>query len=249
MKPILLIAVVPPALVAGGLYLTGGGSSSAGLGDLSLTPQVGGADLAGLEVGDAVLGELLADVEALRSRVEELEMELALVRAASEREPVEIRPAAAEGLTAAVSAVDRARIERVVEDMRAREAEQRRVQREMEQLLERAGRLAEQVGVDAAGEKKIADLLITQQTRYRELRDGLEGVDREARRDYFRQSAQDLQAWRVEQLNTHFDANVAEQLARLLGRADRRAAERGDARNRGGGTRDGNRGGGRRGGD
>ena len=65
-------------------------------------------------------------------------------------------------------------------------------------------------------EKKIVDILIGQRQRGEEWKASLEGLDREARREVSYQAMKEIRDWRTQQLQTHFDANVVQQLGKMF---------------------------------
>lgn len=82
------------------------------------------------------------------------------------------------------------------------------------QTLERARRLAEQVGVDPAGEEALADLFVAQRQRYEALQSRLTALPRQERRQALREGNTELRAWLSKELGSRFGPGVAERLQR-----------------------------------
>ena len=233
MKLMLPLVTVPFALLVGGVYVAVRSESLDTLdaAELDLAPDSTYSSPLAIAFDD-----LLAEFQTMQQRVDHLEMELGILRRARDLEvvaaEVEVPKSVATGV---VPPPTRAAIESVINDIRRQEREARRIEREqrvMEQTLERASAIAKKVGLGPDDEKKIVDILIGQRQRGEEWKASLEGLDREARREMSYQAMKEIRDWRSQEIQTHFDANVVQQLVRMIepkqARKDLEKADRSD---------------------
>jgi cell division protein FtsB len=167
-------------------------------------------------------GELLARMDALARQIDDLESQIAELKAGAAREPV---PAAAPELasekpldntSAAFAAVHHDAILKVIEDDRLaqqkkREEEQRA--RDMQTLLARAERTAQRFGLSADQQKSLADVYLLERQKMEDMRTQMRdqggfGGDPAA----FRESIKEMRDWRLNELTTRLGSDLAEKI-------------------------------------
>jgi hypothetical protein len=191
-------------------------------------------------------GALAAQLDRLGERLGALEDEVRRLRDVAAREPVAAIDDGTdpERLAAAfeITPEQREVIEKVLADVRAAEEaerDERRLRREEDEILERAERVAKEIGLSAADQKTLADHYSVAAVRRRELleRAREDGWDRTTIRDDFIQ----LRDWSEQAMVDVFGADLARQIqeadrsSRFGGRAGPDGFGRG--RNEGGGGR------------
>ncbi|HVS12189.1 MAG TPA: hypothetical protein VMS76_20170 [Planctomycetota bacterium] len=158
---------------------------------------------------------LRAEIAMLSGRLAKVQDELGRLRDAAERTPVQ--PASLEGSGAAakveVPPIQRQAVLQILEEERQREEDEREAQRkerELRAIENRAGRVARELGMSPADERRLVELMVIETQRRDELiaqvRDG--GFDRET----MRQSMQELQRWRSDELAKSFGPSLAQQI-------------------------------------
>ncbi len=157
-----------------------------------------------------------ARIDALSMQIADLQDELGALRASAARTPVEpLEVAAAAPIGAPVPAVQREQILRVIADEKAAEAQKReneRIQREEEQRLQRADRMAQRVGLNEAQERQLADFYLVERNKFEEMRIAARdavGGDPADMRTAFR----DARDWRNGELVRLFGPEVGGQIA------------------------------------
>jgi hypothetical protein len=208
-------------LFLGALACAGVGAATATLGSPVKVPAAQEAGLSARGPAEAAGGSVLeGGLAKLNERMDLLESELASLRLAGQREAVPASSAAsgAAGTAppAGALAVDpklRDQILRVVEDQRLEEQrlrEEERKRREEQQVLRRAERVAKELSMTPAEERRLADVMFAANLRrdeiVTEMRDM--GFDRDVARERF----QEFRTWGQGELDKNFGANLAKQI-------------------------------------
>ena len=181
-------------------------------------------------VVDATQFESLgAQLTMIGDRLATLEREVGDLRAAAAREPAlaDIEPAVTEPLAAAeleYTEEQREVIAQIMDEVRAEEQKERdeqRRQREEDQILERADRIARELGLSVGDQKALADHMTLAMVKRGEIMDRAreEGFDRETMRSDF----MELRDWSDQALIDTFGEDLAGQIQDL----DRSGRERG----------------------
>jgi hypothetical protein len=218
MKPLLLACVLLTALAIGaGAALVG----SSVLCDPEDRPDpLAGPDRAQpveAPIGPELEG-LRAEIAMLSGRLAKVQDELGRLRDAADRTPVQ--PASLESSGAAakveIPPIQRQAVLQILEEERQREEDEREAQRqerELRAIENRAGRVAKELGMSPADERRLVELMVIETQKRDELisqvRDG--GFDR----DTMRQSMQELQRWRTDELAKSFGPSLAQQIGEL----------------------------------
>lgn len=246
MKPFHILGVLVLSLLGG--YI--GAMFGAPAGSTVATPTPVTEPLAATEV-------VPTPDKALAARIDELDMQLALLQrkiedaAGSASGRLEAPEAVAAKVEAAVAnaAPSRDAILRVIEEDRVMQEQKReaeRKEREALQAKQRAERTAQRLGMDALQTQTLADFYVSERAKFDELRQGWQnGGDPEGMREQMRVARE----WRDAELNRLFGPTLGPQLAEQgfegMGRGNRGGNNNGGGGNGGGG---GNNGGGRAGG-
>jgi hypothetical protein len=218
MKPLLFACVLLIALAIGaGAALVG---SSVLCGPEDRPDLLAGPDRAQpveAPIGPELEG-LRAEIAMLSGRLAKVQDELGRLRDAADRTPVQ--PAQLEGAGVAakveVPPIQRQAVLQILEEERQREEDEREAQRqerELRAIENRAGRVAKELGMSPADERRLVELMVIETQKRDELisqvRDG--GFDR----DTMRQSMQELQRWRTDELAKSFGPSLAQQIGEL----------------------------------
>ena len=158
-------------------------------------------------------------VALLEERIADLETEITSLRSRLDREPVAQAEEAPAVQLASVKASDREMVLAVLEEERLREErerDERRAQREQEQIERKASRAVERLGLDANAEAFLVDFYTREEQREDDARELMEtmGRDRETRRAM----AEEMNAWKRQELTGRFDTETVE---KILGLDDR----------------------------
>jgi hypothetical protein len=195
-------------------------------------------------------GQLTAQLEQLGLRLGSLEDEVRRLRDGGAREPAladseplpETVPLAS---PLNVNAAQREVIEQVLADVRASEEaerDERRLQREEDEILARAERIATEIGLSAPDQKALADHLSVAAVKRRELKDRArdDGFDRTT----IREDVRALRDWSEQSLVETFGADLARQIQEVDRNSRFGGREGGGGENRDGGRERGPGGGG-----
>ena len=261
MKPILLAALLA-ALVAGFVsaaavvVLVGRSRASAAHEaavaerDVATAAAAQAYEQSSEAASDAALSRDLAEqVAILSGEVDSLRRELASLRESQDRQAA---PSAVESAPINVdqlAAVQRDAVVQILQEERDREAAKRdeeRKLREQQALAERSARLAKELGLGAADERKLTEFMGVAAAKrdelFRGMRDG--NFDRDAMRTNF----ETYRSWAETELNATFGANLGAQIMQAnrdvgFGGGDRGGppwqGQGGSSNNQGGGGRPG----------
>lgn len=218
MKPILSIG----ALLAGTAAAAGGVTyflaSGPGSGRSTAAAEVGPGDrVTASPDGSGEVGLLRDELQRLGATVHQLQVEVASLRASSAREPLQVASETPEGAptTAALTPVQ---IEQQVRNVLAAEkqreedqAEQDRIEREKQNAMRQAERIAERLSLAPSDQTLLANHLINAQDKRRALMDQMRdgGFDRNAMRSSFEQ----MRDWNNSELVRIFGPTVGTQIA------------------------------------
>jgi len=240
MKSLIAIGLflVLAAAAAGGVvyFLSSGPAVGSGGEDQAIRP---GHPVAASPTNGSEIGDLRDELARLGSTVTQLQMEVAALREASTREPLVAESEEPEGLVAA-AALDPVQLDQRVRDVLADEkrreeeqAEQERIEREQQNALRQAERIAERLSLAPADQTLLGNHLINAQTKRREIMDGMRenGFDRNAMRSTF----EELQAWNNTELIQLFGQDVGTQISEQTGNMGGRGGFGGMGGGRGGG--------------
>ncbi|TDJ79995.1 MAG: hypothetical protein E2O39_00085 [Planctomycetota bacterium] len=163
---------------------------------------------------------LVARIQALTDRVDELSMEITTLRTSSGRAPIEaalgeeVRP----GATSAATLPREAIVEVITEERERLAAERRlqREQRELDLLLARAEGIARELGLAPGEEKILADVLIEERRRITELLSGLKEERTPEARVAVKLALKDLASWRSQELTQRLGPVTGELVVPIL---------------------------------
>lgn len=221
MKPILLAALLA-ALVAGFvgaatvLALAGRERAAVAVAREVATAErdVAAASATQAQSSDAASARDLSDqVAYLAGEVDSLRRELASLRELQDRRAapsvVESAPIAVDQL----AAVQRDAVVQILQEERDREVakrEEERKQREQQAITERASRLAKELGLGAADERKLTDFMGVASAKRDELFRGMR--DGSFDRDAMRTNVDTYRTWAETELNATFGSNLGAQI-------------------------------------
>ena len=160
-------------------------------------------------------GELLARMDALAGEIDELQAQVAALRAGAERQPVrELAPEDRD--SPAVASIQREVILKVMDDARREEERKRQEEqqaRNLQMMLARAERTAKRFGLSLDQQRSLADVYLLERQKMEDLRNQLRdqgglGGDPGNFRDGFRE----VREWRLGELTTRLGPDLAEQI-------------------------------------
>jgi hypothetical protein len=166
----------------------------------------------------AVPREVQQRLDTLTQEVADLQAQLAEVRAgASRTSAAAAAPEAPSVSVAQVATIQREAILKVLADEKAAEEqkrEQERLKRAEEMRLQRADRMAQRVGLNAAQERQLADFYLQENDKIEAFRQqfrdgGMANMDREQMRAQF----QEFRTWRESELTRLFGPETGKQIA------------------------------------
>jgi hypothetical protein len=185
-------------------------------------------------VSEGQVGELLARIETLSERVDQLSMEVTGLRTAAARAPI---PSAIDAevaaATLATSAVPREAIVEVIAEERERLEAQRiadKEQRELDRVLARAETISRELGLTPGEEKVLGDVLLEERQLADALLADLKLADTRAEKVEMKKAFGEVATWRDQELAKRLGPVTSELVTPFFDKnrkTDDRAAARG----------------------
>ena len=218
MKPLLFACVLLLALTIGaGAALVGTSVLRVSDERPDALPGPAKAEPADAPIGPELEG-LRAEIAMLSGRMAKLQDEVGRLRDDAARTPVQATHLGGAGTAAKVEVppIQRQAVLQILEEERQRQEDEREAQRkerELRAIENRAGRVAKELGMSPADERRLVELMLIET----EKRDALITQVREGGfdRDTMRQSMQELQRWRQDELGKSFGPSLAEQIGEM----------------------------------